>query len=434
MKRLIAIAAAMFIFVGNISGTYAEDNKIYGERNWAKSGIKLAVTGEEIAFSDQKPLLDADAGRTYVPVRFLAEALGAEVSWDDTHKVVIIKNYGIEGQKTTATHYLKLGENKMVVYGYRKYDTIPGNNNVTGAETSISFYFPEDIYPIIVNDRTMLPFRYVAELLGAQVYYDPTTGTAHCVKRDYSSEDYNRKGNFVSRSFGLIYPIFSTVIGDYFADELNKWYVDPKNEWGASFMHKSADEVKPNYFDSTLGDVTVWAGIDHLTHPEWRKTDNQPHSPTAHKFTGNLENELGCYPAFYRTYLPNVEIYYARNWDWQEKHFLRGSYRENQVLYGAFSHYAQRNYQESLKEYNELTKNWGIKLDKDAVGITNMEKNEDGTANLYIYDEKTYREASKELIDIWANSYGHLEALCIDGRAFGISIVGGNAYYITFKN
>lgn len=86
--------------------------------------IKLAVNGEIINFEDQKPILIND--RTYVPVRFLAEALGAEVDWDDTHKVVIIKNYGIEGRDTIATHYLRLGENKMVVYGYRKDDTIPG--------------------------------------------------------------------------------------------------------------------------------------------------------------------------------------------------------------------------------------------------------------------------------------------------------------------
>ena len=108
--------------------------------------IKLSVNNEEIDFKGDEPTLIND--RTYVPVRFLAEALGAEVDWDDTHKVVIIKNYGIEGRDTGATHYLRLGENKMVVYGYRKDDTIPGNNTVKGAETSVSFYFPEDIYPM----------------------------------------------------------------------------------------------------------------------------------------------------------------------------------------------------------------------------------------------------------------------------------------------
>ena len=182
--------------------------------------IKLSVNNEEINFKGDEPTLIND--RTYVPVRFLAEALGAEVDWDYTHKVVIIKNYGIDGRDTKNTHYLRLGENNMVVYRYYR-DT--RYNEQPEKEIVASYYFPEDIYPIIVNDRTMLPFRYVAELLGAQVYYDPTTGTAHCVKRDYSPY-YSTHPN----DWGFT-PIFSTVIGDYFADELNKWYNKPDNRW-----------------------------------------------------------------------------------------------------------------------------------------------------------------------------------------------------------
>ncbi len=128
--------------------------------------IKLSVNNEEIDFKGDEPTLIND--RTYVPVRFLAEALGAEVDWDDTHKVVIIKNYGIEGRDTGATHYLRLGENKFVTVQWK-------TKNVDDWFYATVFYFQDDIYPIIVNDRTMLPFRYVAELLGAQVYYDPNS-------------------------------------------------------------------------------------------------------------------------------------------------------------------------------------------------------------------------------------------------------------------
>lgn len=397
------------------------NSRIYQKRNWAESGIKVAVNGNQITFPDQEPLLDADIDRTYVPVRFLAEALGAEVDWDDTHKVVIIKNYGIEGRDTKNTHYLRLGENKMVVYRYYR-DT--RYNEQPEKEIVASYYFPDDIYPIIVNDRTMLPFRYVAELLGAQVYYDPLTGTAHCVKRDYSPY-YSTHPN----DWGFT-PIFSTVIGDYFADELNKWYNKPNNRWTYT-----RDIVANNYFDGTLGDVTAWAGIDHFIHPEWRKTDEQGHSETAHKFTGNLENEVGCYEPFYRTYLPNVEIYSPTRWEWQEKHLKRGSYGENQVIYDDYNiQYASKKYPRALQEYNELVKNWGIKLDKQLVGITNMEKGEGRTGNIYIYNEETYRQMSQALIRIWASSPGHLGNILIDHSAFGVSIVGGNAYYITFIN
>ena len=138
----------------------------------ANAQIKLSVNNEEIDFGGDEPALIG--GRTYVPVRFLAEALGAEVDWDNTHKTVIIKNYGIEGRDTGAVHYLRLGENKFV--------TVQWDTNVTQAMYKLAatvFYFPDDIYPVIINNRTMLPFRYVAELLGSQVYYDPLTGTAH---------------------------------------------------------------------------------------------------------------------------------------------------------------------------------------------------------------------------------------------------------------
>ena len=416
MKRIIAIAAAMFIFAGNISGAYAEDDKIYGERNWAASGIKLAVNGEEIAFSDQKPLLDADAGRTYVPVRFLAEALGAEVSWDDTHKVVIIRSYDIDGKDTKTIHCLKLGENKMV----NVYDA--------GTGGAAAYYFPSDIYPIEVNGRTMLPFRYVAELLGVQVYYDPTTGTAHCIKRDYWTV------NLDGLKFGYsVPPIFSTVIGDSFADELNKWYNDPENSCGAVLLHKTSDEVKPNYFDSALGDVTAWAGIDHCVHPEWWETDRQAKSPTAHKFTGNLDGESGCYEPFYRTYLPNVEIYKPTRWEWQEKYLKRGSYRENQVVYPGVREFNRRDYDESLQLYNELADDWGLYLDKEAIGLNNPKAGK-GAYKIYIYDEKTYREISRDIIvNVWAKSNGHMQNMLIEGKAFGFSIVDGNAYFITFE-
>lgn len=113
----------------------------------------------------------------------------------------------------------------------------------------------------------MLPFRYVAELLGAQVYYDPTTGTAHCIKRDYWTV------NLDGLKFGYsVPPIFSTVIGDSFADELNKWYNDPENSWGAVLLHKTSDEVKPNYFDSALGDITVEISRDIIVNV-WAKSN-----------------------------------------------------------------------------------------------------------------------------------------------------------------
>lgn len=95
MKKIIISILLILTLFSSVVNAENKENEVYRKRNWAESGIKVAVNSNQISFPDQEPLLDADIDRTYVPVRFLAEALGAEVDWDDTHKVVIIKNYGI---------------------------------------------------------------------------------------------------------------------------------------------------------------------------------------------------------------------------------------------------------------------------------------------------------------------------------------------------
>lgn len=91
-------------------------------------------------------------GRTYVPVRYLAYALGvaeSDIIWDAA------------GQKVT----LRKGE--------RQVEMVIGSLtiNVNGAAGTM------EVAPEITAGRTMLPARYVAEGLGYQVGWDPGTGT-----------------------------------------------------------------------------------------------------------------------------------------------------------------------------------------------------------------------------------------------------------------
>ena len=81
------------------------------------------------------------AGRTYVPVRYLGEALGANVDWDEVTKTVTVT----KGDKSV-----------VLVIG----STIA---KVNGADVQM------DVAPEIVNGRTMLPARWVAEGLGYAV-------------------------------------------------------------------------------------------------------------------------------------------------------------------------------------------------------------------------------------------------------------------------
>lgn len=56
---------------------------------YSASDIKVTVNGNVVAFPDAKPYIEN--GRTMVPVRFIAENLGCKVDWNGQLRVVYIK-------------------------------------------------------------------------------------------------------------------------------------------------------------------------------------------------------------------------------------------------------------------------------------------------------------------------------------------------------
>lgn len=93
-------------------------------------------------------------GRTLVPVRAVVESLGGTVGWDAGSQTVTISLDGTE---------LKLVIGKS-------------NALVNGKSTPIDSANPK-VVPRILNSRTMLPLRFVAESLGADVQWDDSTQT-----------------------------------------------------------------------------------------------------------------------------------------------------------------------------------------------------------------------------------------------------------------
>lgn len=95
-----------------------------------------------------KPVIEN--GRTLVPIRALIEALGGYISWDASERRVFI-NLGKDKIE------MWIGKNKAKVNGVEK-QIDPDNPNVV---------------PKIINERTMLPLRFIVENLGATVEWDP---------------------------------------------------------------------------------------------------------------------------------------------------------------------------------------------------------------------------------------------------------------------
>ncbi len=90
---------------------------------------------------DAAAYIDASSGRTLVPVRYLADALGATTNWDaDTQEVNV----------TTAVYNINM---------------IIGSTTLTVNGESQTM----DVAPVINNGRTYLPARWVANALGYQV-------------------------------------------------------------------------------------------------------------------------------------------------------------------------------------------------------------------------------------------------------------------------
>lgn len=110
------------------------------------NGIPKRVDNDN---TDVKPYLDKN-DRTLVPIRFIAEAFGATVAWDgDTQEVKI------NGDFIT----MKIGSNEYTTKG------ITGMVGVSATQTM-------DTAPVIMNDRTMVPLRAIAEALDKKVYYE----------------------------------------------------------------------------------------------------------------------------------------------------------------------------------------------------------------------------------------------------------------------
>jgi len=115
--------------------------------------IKLQVKNAVAMINADTVSLDAPPiiknGRTLVPVRFISEALGAEITWDPVFQIIDI----VLGNDTIR---LQIGKNFASV-----------NNKKIAIDTA----------PIIDHGRTMVPVRFISEALGAEVVWDNATKT-----------------------------------------------------------------------------------------------------------------------------------------------------------------------------------------------------------------------------------------------------------------
>lgn len=147
--------------------------------------IQIKVNGRPVE-TDVSPFIENN--RTYVPVRFVTEALGGEVAFDtemyDTPAILVYNDDDI-------WLTLFIGHRKAL-YG----ESVMAN----------------DVPPIIRNNRTMVPVRFIAAYLGCEIGWDQGTRTIYIdqVNNSQSFDKYSDEAASKKISDWLIKPNHKT--------------------------------------------------------------------------------------------------------------------------------------------------------------------------------------------------------------------------------
>ena len=120
--------------------------------------VTVIINGETLVIpeGDTQPYIDAEGGRTLVPMRAIFEALGAHVNWDGETKTIVsydpVSDVSITMQINSATMFV--------------------------GETPVEL----DVPAKIEGDRTVVPVRAIAEGMHSDVAWDGDTRTVTITK------------------------------------------------------------------------------------------------------------------------------------------------------------------------------------------------------------------------------------------------------------
>ena len=170
MKKAVSFLLTLALLAGLLSawaagpaGTlsvyfYDETTQRYGELTQTDR-VSLTLDGSPLTPDDVPALVQYPAGqngRTLVPVRLIAERLGASVTWvPETRQVILLRE--------ESTIVLTLGSATALVNGQAM--ELPGG-------------VPAGVVKWEGRESTMVPLRFVSEQLGATVDWDNDTFTA----------------------------------------------------------------------------------------------------------------------------------------------------------------------------------------------------------------------------------------------------------------
>ncbi len=205
--------------------------------------VSVVMDGKKIWFPDAQAFIDSN-GRTLVPVRFVAESLGAKVGWESKTQVIPI---------TRGDQSIVLTIGQSVVQADGKAVTL-------------------DTKAILSGGRTFVPLRFVSEVLGAKVDWDNPTETVFIKTSEDSAAQTDQWGRLI-RTTNLPknasdYPyILADVPNEMY--ELGYPHSYPKDSRVSSTLYSTIPEFNKRNVDiwmkrlKTFG--ALWLNVDYRT-------------------------------------------------------------------------------------------------------------------------------------------------------------------------
>ena len=183
MKKIITLFLMVVISMTSVS--------VFADEYYMGDNVVGLFINDEWIVAEQPPVIEND--RTIAPIREVSENLGFNVGWEDTEKKITITKGGTE----------------IIMYIDNTIITKNGEEIIC------------DVAPIILNKKTMVPVRVVAELLECDVKWNDDSHTVfvdspkaynHYCGLDYTVPNYGEEytsiqgylGKFVAEADGII--------------------------------------------------------------------------------------------------------------------------------------------------------------------------------------------------------------------------------------
>ena len=158
-KRALAVACAAALLGTGTSALAAESVPASAP----STGISVQLDGRNLSFPDAAP--EARDGRTFLPVRTVFEAMGAEVSYSPAAQTITAVRDG-----TTVTMAL-------------------GGTAATVERSGVTTHIPMDAAPYAHDNRTYVPVRFAAQAFGCAVGWDAGDRTVILIDMEKLVED-----------------------------------------------------------------------------------------------------------------------------------------------------------------------------------------------------------------------------------------------------